>query len=173
MNEYDNIYLREAYEHGYYDAMVEQTKGEDYPPVYAVAQLEQPAPLFKTMMTPTILEKQKFFCVISGLEQQYKEYYMSIQAANRRSNKFSNYLIRIWDALRNRVIISLEPEPREIWIAKVAREFGEVFRSCNFVADLQINVTDGLQGEPKKLTFKALTWKAPIKPMKGYLRCKT
>ena len=146
----------EAYHHGFYDAQVKERESQLEPAVYSVAQLHQPTSTIRVM--PETLEKSKLFCALSGLDRMYYEYCMSVQIANRRSNKFQAYFSRLWDALCNRVIVALVEEPRYIWMEKVAREFAEAFRDCSLVADLYINTQDDI-GKPRRLIFKALTWR--------------
>jgi len=146
----------EEYQHGYYDARVKEHESQNHPAVYAVAHLYDSISAIKVM--PETLERAKFFCLLSGIDQMYYEYCFGIQIANRRT-RGKNYFLRIWEALLNRAVVVLAPDPKEIWLEKIAREFALAFRDCSLVADLSVNMRDIL-GEPHQVLFKALTWKA-------------
>ena len=152
--------IDESYARGYYDRRVEETESQDHAPVWAAAQLSQTTAALKVM--PQTLEKEKLFCAISGLEQIYHEYMLSVQAANRRAHSFLGYLGRLWDALRNNVITTIISEPEGIWLQRVAYEFAKNFRDAHLVADLQITRNEDF-GEQRQYIFKALTWKAQKK----------
>ena len=145
------------YQHGYYDAMVKEKEGQSFltQPLSALSTLSMGVSDLRLDFAS--LERSKFFCVLSGLDVLYREYLLGIQIANKRVGFFS-YFERIWNAILNRSIVKLAPDPREIWLEKVAREFAEAFRDAKLVADISIETKDDI-GEPRQVMFKALTWK--------------